>query len=346
MYTNDKCRIKIGNTLSDIIYPNRGVRQGCVLSPLLFNIFLADLPKSLNNTEQHTPVLGEQKKIACIIWADDLVIFSESEEGLNKMLRTLATYADQNSLKINVDKTKAMIFNKTGKLIRRNFRYKDKLISTVREYKYLGFVLTPSGEIVTGLQDLKDRASRATNLLRAKMGYYFRKDPITTLKLFNAFIKPILLYMADFWGYLKMPHNNPIENTQMRFLKQLLGVQTQTANIGVLLELGEVPISLHAKKMCIKNWERIKKKQCNFLVRTSFENATKNGLIWDTRVRDGLREIGLAHIYLQDNTERKMTEFFFIQRVTDIFHQNAFADMKREDSKLRTYSRLKTKNWT
>ena len=72
-----------------------------------------------------------------------------------------------------------------------------------------------------------------------------------------------------------------------------------------------------------------------------FENAIKNGLIWNARTKDGIVGIGLAYIYTQENEERKMTCKIFLQRVTDIFHQNAFADMGREDSKLRTYSRLK-----
>ena len=72
------------------------------------------------------------------------------------------------------------------------------------------------------------------------MGQYFKTE--MTLNLLDTLIKPILLYASDFWGCLKMLHNNPIENTHMRFCKDLLGVQRQTSNIGVLLELGRVPI--------------------------------------------------------------------------------------------------------
>ena len=99
--------------------------------------------------------------LSSIVWADDLVMFSETEEGLNDMLIELAVYTDENALTINTDKTKAMIFNKTGRLLKRNFKFRNTNIETVREYKYLGFILVPSGSFVSGLQDLKARANRA-----------------------------------------------------------------------------------------------------------------------------------------------------------------------------------------
>ena len=85
------------------------------------------------------------------------------------------------------------------------------------------------------------------------MGHYFKLCPSTTISLFNASVKPILLYNSDFWGGggLKIPRNNPIENVYMRFCKELLGVQKQTTNIGVLLELGTIPIMLYMEKRIV-----------------------------------------------------------------------------------------------
>ena len=60
-----------------------------------------------------------------------------------------------------------MIFNKTGRLLRRPFYLEGVKLEMVREYKYLGLVLTPSGEINTGLKDLRDRAFKA--FMKVKM---------------------------------------------------------------------------------------------------------------------------------------------------------------------------------
>ena len=233
------------------------MKQGCILSPLLFNIFLSDLPDHLKKKECKPLLTENSTPIDCIIWADDIVILSESEEGLQCMLGNLALYTRKNGMEINTDKTKIMIFNKTGKFFRRTFKFYNKNIFTTNSYKCLGFIVTPSGEITSGLKDFKDRALRAYFKLKSSMGHYFRLYPGVTISLFDALIKPILLYVSDFWGCLKMPTNNPIENTHMRFCKDLLGVQRQTTNIRVLLDLGRVPIMLYGRKNCIKNWYRI-----------------------------------------------------------------------------------------
>ena len=89
MYTNDSCKIKIVDWLSEEINPNQGVRQGCVLSPLLFNIFMADLPQIFSNDEDSPPSIDGTNKLSCLLWADDLILFSELELGLNSMLTKL-----------------------------------------------------------------------------------------------------------------------------------------------------------------------------------------------------------------------------------------------------------------
>ena len=223
----------------------------------LIQYILSDLPNHLKKKECKPLLIENSTPIGCIIWADDIVILSESEEGLQCMLDNLALYARKNGMEINTDKRKIMIFNKTGKFFRRTFNFYNKNIFTTNSYKYLGFIVIPSGEITSGLKDLKDRALRAYFKLKSSMGHYFRLYPEVTITLFDALIKPILLYASDFWGCLKMPTNNPIENTHMRFCKDLLDVQRQTTNIGVLLDLGRVPIMLYGRKNCIKNWCRI-----------------------------------------------------------------------------------------
>ena len=69
---NEKCQVKIGQTLSSAFDANQGVRQGCILSPILFNIFISDLPEILDKDANEPAKIGNDIKLSSILWADDL----------------------------------------------------------------------------------------------------------------------------------------------------------------------------------------------------------------------------------------------------------------------------------
>ena len=338
MYTNDNCCVKVGNKLTESFLANQGVKQGCILSPLLFNIFIADIVERFK-TENCRPLkIDESQNLGCLLWADDIILLSHSEEGLRNMLSALSSYVDANGMSINTKKTQCMIFNKTGKFIRRSYPMKNGTIETTKSYKYLGFIFTPSGEIVSGLKDLRDRALRAYHKLKHKMGLHFRLHPFTTMSLFDSLIKPILLYSSDFWGCLKMPNNNPIENMYMKFCKALLGVQKQTSNIGVLLELGAVPIMFYGVKNCIKNWDRIHKKyEANDIVLKIHHMACEFNLPWPLMAKNKLDSVDIA-----PESDIQNIHVVTFKNLTENFYQESFEKIYSEHSKLRTYSKLKT----
>ena len=340
LYNGDQSCIKLGNNITDSFTLNQGVKQGCAISPLLFNIFLSDIQRRIEKPVNKPAKITSDDTLGCLIWADDIILLSQTEVGLNNMLKELKSYSEENGLIVNMKKTKVMIFNKAGRHIRRNFYFGDLKVETTSEYKYLGFKVTPYGGIIPGLLDLKDRALKGYFKMKNKMGPLFQKHPLVSIKLFQTLIKPILLYASDFWGVLKMPNNNPFENLHMKFCKELLGVQKQTTNIGVLLELGQVPLNIQATKNAIKNWVRITNDtKCNELVVASYENAITNNLTWPKRVENTLSNIGMLNKFLSKDYR---THIQLLQRMTDIFHQNSFSEIKKETSKLRTYSIIKT----
>ena len=337
-YTSDEACIKLGNSRSTFFDLSLGVRQGCVLSPLLFNLFLSDLAKKFEAMEGKLEI--KTTSINSLFWANDLVLFTKSKEDLDKLLKTLEEYCNENELSINTKKTKCMIFNKTGRLIRRPFYLHGVKLEIVRCYKYLGFSITPSGEINTGLKGRRDRAFKAFMKLKNDLGISFNQDILTTLKLIDTLIKPILLYASDFWGCLKLPKTNPIENLHMLMCKQLLGVQKQTTNIGVLLELGRVPMNLFAMKLAIKNWERIRKGQGNKILIDSYNDSN---LSWDKNIKYTIESNDMLNSYVRDSTNTLPFVYKkLFQKLDNCFHQNCFESIKTDSSKLRTYALFKT----
>ena len=187
----------------------------------------------------------------------------------------------------------------------------------------------------------KDRDnSRAFYKLKKKMGITFRKKPTITIKIFRSLIEPILLYASDFWGILKMPANNPIETFFMSFCKQLLGVQKQSTNNGVLLELGQFPLLVMAKKRATKNWVRMATyNNCSKILYESYQYSCEKSLSWTENMKAMLSENGLMESF---DTRDPETHLNIFRRLTDIFHQTTLENIKKEDCKLRTYALFKT----
>ena len=344
LYLGDTASVKIDKSFSPPFTTNIGVRQGCVLSPLLFNIFLADLQPILQDCEDNVKIDGSVQ-VSCLLWADDILMFSKTKEGLQRKLDKLEKYCTDNKLTVNTDKTQCMVFNKTGRLLKNHkFTYNNKTLECVREYKYLGFMVTPSGEIKTGLEDLRIRAVKALAKMKKSLGIHFRLDLSNTIHLFNFLIKPILLYCSDFWGCLKHPKNNPIEKFFLMFCKQILGVRKQTNTDGVLLELGMVPITLHAKKIAVRNWERITQNRGNSLLVASHSYAILKQLPWAVTMRDTFTQNGMQENYLSilSNTQEDGVSQanLLMKRLVDQFHQTSMASIQCS-SKMKTLSLVK-----
>ena len=178
--------------------------------------------------------------------------------------------------------------------------------------------------------------------LKRRMGSMFKKHTRISIKDFDALVRPILLYASDFRGVLKMRNTNSIENFYLSFCKQLIGVQKQTTNAAVLLELGLIPPQLYAKTNALKNWNRIEKlKSANAITSLSYVNALDNELAWPKQIMLNLSEIGMLDIFLADVADTS-SHVKILQRLKDIFHQNSFPQINKENGKLRTYRHLKS----
>ena len=345
LYFENYASVKIGKRYSPSFKTDIGVRQGCVLSPLLFNIFLADLQPLLDKCQDNVKI-DENTDLSCLLWADDILMFSTSEKGLQDKLDKLDRYCQANKLTVNTDKTQCMIFNKSGRVLKNyKFTYRNTTLQCVREYKYLGFLVTPSGEIRSGLEDLRVRALKAFAKMKKALGVHFRLD-INSIHIFNYMIKPILLYCSDFWGCLKKPKNNPIENLFMSFCKQLLGLRKQTHTDGVLRELGMLPISFYAIKMAVKNWERIHQKEGNILLIASHIDALSKDLPWETSIKNTFAENGLLETYLSKITGNSEEESgtlaanILFKRLADQYNQTSMENI-RTSTKMKVLSLLK-----
>ena len=110
MYTNTISRILLGQYMTDWFHTLNGVRQGDTLAPTLFAIFINDLIEELNLLKKGVDINGEN--VVALLYADDLVIMSESEKDLQDMLHMVNKWCIKWSMQINLEKSKALHFRR------------------------------------------------------------------------------------------------------------------------------------------------------------------------------------------------------------------------------------------
>ena len=120
MYSTVRAIFKHNRQTSNEINSRVGVKQGDPSSSLLFMMFVNDIVSSIN-MDLNGIFSTEDMKVFLVLFADDQVIFSTSPTSLQSMLKYIESYCTAYALKINVAKTKVLIFEKTTRHTHYNF---------------------------------------------------------------------------------------------------------------------------------------------------------------------------------------------------------------------------------
>ena len=245
MYAADKACVITKDCPSDLFDCSIGVKQGCSLSPLLFSLYLDELETLLEEVsgEIDFPRLAELL-IAILLFADDIALFSYTTKGLQRQLDILQAFCSDKGLKVNVLKTKTMVFEHQ-KLQTPPFTYAGNEIEQVENVKYLGMIMTYTRTLTPANEYLCKTATKAMFGLQLRCQQLHFHDPIIKCKLFDTLVKPILCYGCEVWSIVANKSDlDKLERIQIGFLKRLLGVQIQTSNLHVLADSGRYLLQL------------------------------------------------------------------------------------------------------
>ena len=293
MYENTSSRIKLISKLSDHIKLSNGVEQGHPLSPELFKIFIHDLSSKLNDILKDSPLLNKIH-VNHLFWADDLVLLSLNEETLQLLIDVLSKHCIQWGLTVNLKKTKIMIFNKAGRLIKpkQNIMLNNIPVETTASYCYLGIVFVPSGKFTTAILELKKKAMRSLFKLKSTVS---RNDLSmkSLFKLYDSLVHPILTYGCQIFlpetnfskiltsktkpGQINWQQNwltkiarDSFETIHLGFIKWVLGVHRKASNIGSWGDSSRLPVGIGMIKLFLNYAERASTADENTLLYHSF----------------------------------------------------------------------------
>ena len=107
-YRNNVSCVKINNCNTEWFEISSGVRQGDTLSPCLFSLFINELAVELKNLNIGIDING--KTVCTLFYADDIVLFAENEEDLQRLIEHVYKWCNKWKMFVNSDKTKVVHF--------------------------------------------------------------------------------------------------------------------------------------------------------------------------------------------------------------------------------------------
>ena len=120
---------------------NTGVRQGCVMSPILFSLFINGLAREIN--EKAIGVAVGERRVRLLLYADDIVLLAETPKDLQNMLDIVTSYSRRWRFRVNPKKGKSevMLFGRKPRDKNRRWKLDGVEIGETSMYKYLGVEL-------------------------------------------------------------------------------------------------------------------------------------------------------------------------------------------------------------
>ncbi len=315
MYSDVKSRVSFNNQTSNIFASEIGVRQGENLSPLLFSLYLNDLQNylenlNINDLKSITTDAEEELhiffKLFLLLYADDTVLLAESSSDLQILLNTFSDYCNQWKLKINIDKTKIMVFSKGKVSNNLKFFINGRELEIVKQYKYLGVIFSSSGSFLATRKYIKEQGMKALYAIIKKCRFNHLSIRCQ-LDMFDKAIEPILLYGSEIWGFENI---EILEKVQLYFCKHILRLKQSTPNFMIYGELGQYPLSIKIKLRMVDLWIRLNRNEnkissilCKLLsiyyTNYGFENK------WICYVKSIFDNCGMSNIWLNTDLYSK-----------------------------------------
>lgn len=238
LYADNQGLVKIDDAISQPFQFRKGVRQGCILSPVLFNIYGEYIMRQVCDEWEGGVSIGGAK-ITNLRYADDTTLFATSEEEMSKLLDRLERISRDMGLLINRAKTKVMVVDRN-----KTINLTDRLnLEVVDSFVYLGAVVTNNGSCEPEVRRRIGMAKSAMTQLKhiwadRNITRKTKKQLVTTL------VFSIFLYGAETWT-LRKGDRTRIDAFEMWCWRKLLGIHwtEHRTNASIIAEL-KIPMRL------------------------------------------------------------------------------------------------------
>ena len=190
------------------------------------------------------------------------------------------------------------------------FQLNNNVLEITDEYKYLGIIFKPSGSFTKANEYLCKKARKASFCIYKTLN----SNSVNIqphLKLFEACIKPILLYCSEVLSLdILMKENATINSrhflfqqvkVQMKFCKNMLGLHKTASNMAVLGDLGVYPCSIDALKLAVGFWHHVVNSNSNSLIKNVYEHLQSSDW-YCAKIKMLFKKIDFNHVWGNQNS--------------------------------------------
>ena len=227
--------VSINGTVSTNNIIMSGVPQGSILGPLLFLLFINDMPENILNSTVD-------------MYADDTLIYMCHEDPnviakcLNEDLASLSKWLDDNLMKANVSKTKIMLLGtptKTSKINNINVFMNDNKVEKVNLFKYLGVTIDSNLKWNDQIGNVCRKLCNCLGILRRIKPFVPHSSLVT---IYNTMFLPHLDYGMLVWSNCGESNLNKLQKLQNTAMRIILGAPFRTHIKDMLKSLGFVDV--------------------------------------------------------------------------------------------------------
>ena len=340
--------IRLNEFVTDSFNISAGVRQGDPLSPTLFSIYVNDLITELNRTGRG--VRCGNMNISALFYADDIVVMSETSQGLQAQLDTVHSWFYKWRMQLNQDKTQIIHFRKKSNNISNcQFKCGNVNIKITSKYKYLGLVFNEFMDTDQMVDDVIKSSTRALGHVISKYKNCGGLIYETFNALYQSCVQPVMMYGAALWGSKEFQKLNTVQNKACKFF---LGISRSSPNIACHGDMGWLSVFAKQKIEMVRLWCRLQTMDNSRLTHKVFRwsNSLSLGYIhtWEYQIKELLKQADMydgPHPDPSINPKAMMHRYreAIVQIDKDNWHRKVWDDTGNEQNgnKLRLYRCVK-----
>ena len=197
LYADQETTVRTGHETTDWLQIGKRVRQGCILSPCLFNLYAEYIMRSAGLEEAQAGIKIAGRNINHLRYADDTTFMAESEEEFKSLLMKVKEESEKVGLKLKVQKMKIMA---SGLIT--SWEIDGETVDTASDFIFLGSKITADGDCS---HEIKRRLLLGRKV-RTNLDSIFKSRDITLptkVRLVKAMVFPVVMYGCETWTVKK-----------------------------------------------------------------------------------------------------------------------------------------------